>query len=259
MTYPAWTVLHVPHDATEIPAAVRPQFVLSDAELQAELVRITDHHTLGLYSEPADRDLVVRADVSRLVVDTERFADDTREHMAARGLGAVYSVTSQLQPLRTALSPAERSSLLADYYHPHHARLEAKVAAALDSHGQALVLDCHSFPDRPLPYEGETSGNRPDICIGTDPFHTPPALAQALRQAFERVGWSVLFDDPFSGALVPQAYYERDRRVSSVMIEVNRALHLDEETGHRLPQFDRVAQTVRDCCCRGIRAAYEVT
>ena len=33
MTYPPWVVLHVPHDSTAVPADVRPQFLLDDAEL----------------------------------------------------------------------------------------------------------------------------------------------------------------------------------------------------------------------------------
>ncbi|MBP9591041.1 MAG: N-formylglutamate amidohydrolase [Steroidobacteraceae bacterium] len=73
MTYPSWVVLHVPHDSTAVPADVRAQ--LSEA-------------------------VVVRSPVGRLVVDVERFPDDGDEPMAARGMGAVYTATSQLTPLR---------------------------------------------------------------------------------------------------------------------------------------------------------------
>jgi hypothetical protein len=33
MRYPGWTILHVPHDSTDIPDAVRSQFVLGDHDL----------------------------------------------------------------------------------------------------------------------------------------------------------------------------------------------------------------------------------
>ena len=91
--FPDWVVLHVPHDAVEVPPDVRDQFVVDDAALQAELDRMTDHHTLALFAGEGAGCRVVRAPVSRLVVDCERFADDAHEGMAARGMGAVYMLS----------------------------------------------------------------------------------------------------------------------------------------------------------------------
>jgi N-formylglutamate amidohydrolase len=103
------------------------------------------------------------------------------------------------------------------------------------------VFDCHSYPSRALPYELERmSLHRPQIGIGTDAFHTPPALARALAGAFERRGYEVGLDTPFTGALVPNAFYGRDRRVRSVMMEVRKDLYMDEATGARLPGFGRI-------------------
>ena len=49
MTLPPWVVLHVPHDATFVPASVREQFVVSEQQLAAEIERWTDHHTVDLW------------------------------------------------------------------------------------------------------------------------------------------------------------------------------------------------------------------
>ena len=45
MTYPPWVAIHVPHDSTDVPPAVREQFLLNEEQLADELDRITDHHT----------------------------------------------------------------------------------------------------------------------------------------------------------------------------------------------------------------------
>ncbi|NBP40398.1 MAG: hypothetical protein EBV34_18570, partial [Betaproteobacteria bacterium] len=74
MQYPPWVVLHIPHDSTVIPAQVRDQFLLNDSALTLELQRMTDHFTNLLFAEPPGDAAVVRAPVSRLVVDVERFA-----------------------------------------------------------------------------------------------------------------------------------------------------------------------------------------
>ncbi len=203
MSFPPWVILHVPHDSTEIPGAIRDQFIVDDQQLATEVIRMTDHHTLMLFASPNSAAQVVRAPVSRLVVDVERFPKDDDEPMAARGMGAVYAVTSDLRPLRRTLSDGERNELLRSYYHPHHDRLEAAASAAIAAHGQALVIDCHCFPATVLPYElTDATQARPDICIGTDAFHTSDNVATAFVDAFRGAGWRVAVNSPFAGALV---------------------------------------------------------
>ena len=92
------------------------------------------------------------------------------------------------------------------------------------------------------------SSDRPDICIGTDPFHTPAPVCDAFVSAFAALGFRVAVDTPFSGALVPAKYYRRDSRVQSVMVEVNRSLYLDEAIGLPAADFAAVAATVQACC-----------
>ena len=248
-TYPSWVVLHVPHDSVEVPTEVRSQFLLGDAELAAELRRMTDHQTLALFACPVSSAAVVRAPVSRLVVDVERFEDDQQEPMSTRGMGAIYSVTSGLMPLRRQLQPSEREALVQAYYRPHHARLEAAVSAAIEAHGRCLVIDCHSFPSTALPYElADAATARPDICIGTDDFHTRGELANGFVAAFQREGWSVSLNLPFAGALVPSGRYRKDHRVTAVMVEVNRRLYLNEHDATPLPSLAEFALRVRRCC-----------
>ena len=246
--YSGWLVLHLPHDAKAVPVCVRDQFLPDDGELGREILRMTDHFTADLFGARHAEGRVARAPVSRLVVDIERFEDDAQEPMAAVGMGAVYTHTSWGGPLRRPLDPSEREALLERWYRPHHRRLEYLVDGSLRQYGRTIVLDAHSFPSRPLPYERAASSGRPDICIGTDPFHTPAALRDAFAGTFASVGFRVAVDTPFSGALVPARYYRRDPRVQSVMVEVNRRLYLDEATGLPSEDFAEVAATVQACC-----------
>ncbi len=244
-------VLHLPHDSTVIPPEYRDQFMLSIEQLAAELVTMTDSHTAAIFSGITSDRLTVRCPVSRLLVDVERFADDAQEIMVARGMGVVYTQTSAGQRLRRTLRPGERDSLLERFYEPHHRRLTQAVSAALQESGTVLLLDAHSFPSRPLTYELVQDRARPDICIGTDNFHTPTAVADTFMAAFADAGFSVALNRPFAGAIVPMEFYRTNPAVHSVMVEVNRALYMNEKTGERLPCFDEVAVRVRACCVRG--------
>jgi N-formylglutamate deformylase len=148
-------VVHVPHSSLVVPGDAAADLLITPNELDHELLLMTDHYTDELFALPLDVATTVTFPVSRIVVDPERFTDDDREPMTQKGMGVVYTRTSDGRPLRRAPSPDERARLLARFYEPHHAALTVAVAAALEAHGACLVLDAHSFPAQPLPYEDD--------------------------------------------------------------------------------------------------------
>jgi N-formylglutamate amidohydrolase len=239
------TVIHIPHSSTTVPDDVRRTLVLSDSSLRRELLRLTDRYTGELFSLDPLVAIPVVFGVSRLVVDPERFTDDALEPMAARGMGAVYTATTDGAPLRASLSASQRAELLARFYAPHHAALEAAIGAVLDATGQSLILDGHSFPTEPLACDLNRDRPRPEICIGADPFHTPSALATEAANGFAAYGLDVAINRPYSGALVPARWYRRDDRVSALMIEVNRCLYMDQATGDKIATFAETTAIVR--------------
>ena len=119
-----------------------------------------------LYTDemPLDRNLVkvIKAPVSRLVVDVERFRRDEDEPMARVGMGAVYTSTQDGRELR-ALSEESREEMLRRYYDPHHRELTEATCEELAAHGRCLVIDVHSFSDAPLPHGKDQTVPRPDF------------------------------------------------------------------------------------------------
>lgn len=63
--------------------------------------------------------------------------------------------------------------------------------------------------------------------------------------AFEAQGFSVALDRPFSGSMVPQRYYRQDSNVHSFMVEVNRALYMDEGSGKKNEAFHLVQERIQ--------------
>ena len=229
-------LLHVPHASTHIPPEELPRFCPVD--LQDELLKMTDRYCDELFS---GYDSVVFP-VSRLICDPERFRDDAEEPMSRVGMGAIYTKTSSGAILRR-VSREEREELLRRYYDPHHARLTAAAEQKLRLHGRCLIVDGHSFHPMPLPYEPDQAPDRPDFCIGTDPFHTPEGLAALAVDFLRREGFSVSINRPYGGSLVPLRYYGRDRRVSSLMIEIDRRLYMDG-SGRRTESFSSIRRVV---------------
>ena len=245
-------VMHLPHASTAVPDWVRPQFVVRDAALAHEQSTLVDDFTDELFALPNDIATTVRFPVSRFVVDPERYEEDEREPMSARGLGVVYLKTTTGAPLRRPLDPHERSSLLEGYYRPHHRRLTEAVSSALAAHGGCLIIDGHSFASSPLPCDRDQNPNRPDVCLGTDSFHTPQWLLDAAASSCRSEGWSVEINRPFEGTIVPLDYLNRNPRVWSLMIEVIKHLYLDEQTANRTAEFSscrsRLNSVLRSLC-----------
>jgi len=253
-----FAVLHVPHASRVVPDQDRASILLTDEALSAELLRMTDSFTDELFrlDTRVARSIVFR--VSRLVVDPERFLDDSVEPMSSRGMGVVYTRTADGEALRGAVDEKTRQALVTAYYLPHHCRLSEAVEAAAGRWGSCLVIDCHSFPSSPLPYEFDQSPERPEICLGIDAFHTPAPLAAVAVGLFRDAGFQVQLDRSFSGALVPRAHYQRDARVMAIMAEVNRSLYMDEVSGERLATFGEIASRLRSAVTRLIEAARDV-
>jgi N-formylglutamate amidohydrolase len=154
-------------------------------------------------------------------------------------MGVIYTRTSMGEVLRAQPDMARRS-LLDRWYWPHHSKLQRMVDDVVARSGVCVIVDCHSFPSVPLPYELDQTPQRADFCVGTDPFHTPSWIRDAVVAAVEKADYSVTVDTPFAGALVPLASYRVDRRILSVMIEVNRRLYMDEHSGLKSGAFEEV-------------------
>lgn len=256
---PTRVLFHVPHDSTFIPVDVRHQFTLIKKDLEEEILLMTDHHILGLFGKGVPVEQVIRAPVSRLVGDVERFEDDKLEPMAQRGMGVVYTMTHDGKALRYSLREEQRRNLLDNWYRPHHAALTLATEKALEQFGMAVIIDCHSFPAKPLPYEIDQNPTRPEICIGTDAFHTPESLANIYLEAFAAEGWTVGLYAPFSGAMVPFRYFGLDKRVAALMIEVRRNVYMQEGTGAPSPSFEQVSMRIRNAIRHSLSVWRETT
>ena len=237
-------ILHVPHASREIPERYRQQIVLPDNALHAELTRMTDAYTDELFVSPESHAIIFP--LSRLLVDVERYADDDAEPMSAVGMGVIYTRTAHGEPLKRILQPQEIAHMRSRYYDTHHKALADAVQAELAASQRALIVDCHSFPSRPLPCDRDQSGARPDICIGTDAFHTSLLESERLQKFFRNRGYTVDIDRPYAGTIVPIDVLGKDSRVASIMIEINRALYMNEVTGAKAGGYERVKQDIQD-------------
>lgn len=226
-------LVHIPHSKTKIPVEFMGLFSISDQDIKNELIKMTDLYTDELFASKYD---TVIFPFSRLICDVERFRDDSAEIMSKKGMGICYTSTSNQTPLKT-VTEEHRSFIMQKYYEPHHNKIFNIVKQKLECYGSCLIIDAHSFASEPLPYEYQQDSHRPDICIGSDEYHTPVWVSKYCLDYFKTLGYKVNINTPFSGTIIPMQFYQKEPAVYSIMIEVNKKLYLNESNGNKNDKF----------------------
>lgn len=234
-------ILHIPHSSTIIP--LKEGYCITDEMLNQEILKLTDWYTDDLFEN--ETDVSSKANFSRIFCDTERFSDDSQEIMAQYGMGVLYNKTDSGESLRN-ISPELRKLILENYYWKHHDQLTENVRLQLEKLGRATIVDCHSFPHKPLIRALDKSLFRPDFNIGTDNFHTPKKLIEASIAFFKENGYSLGVDKPYAGTIVPMHYYKKNKNVQSIMLEINRRLYLNDSTIEKSIQYQKTKHIVQE-------------
>lgn len=260
-------VIHVPHAADFVPEACRSDFVLSSTELIDEIAAMVDHFTDEVAREAIALGAhVFQNNVCRLVLDPERYLDDATEIAASWGMGAVYTHTQDGRRLRHEdWTAADRDRRISEFYHPyHHAMRDLVIELGARFRQPVHIIDLHSFPDTPLPYETDR-GSRPLYCVGFEDRFVPTAWLSWWQQRAapgphsSDLGTSrdlVAFNRPFSGAFVPAGLPSAETEVRAMMVEINRMLlpQYPERTAiaPAAPEL-KVVQEFLEFACRSLR------
>ena len=109
-------VLHIPHSSILIPEEERNSILLSDNDLADEIIKMTDKYTDELFKLDGEESKTVLFPVSRIVLDPERFEDDSLEVMSSLGMGVIYTKAAGGQILRNKPTPEVRKRMLEKYW-----------------------------------------------------------------------------------------------------------------------------------------------
>lgn len=234
-------ILHIPHSSTIIPT--KEGCVVDNSVLDEEIMKLTDWYTDDLFRSA--NEITVKADFSRIFCDPERFIDDDKEIMSKFGMGVLYKKSDDGKSIRKIV-PTLRKKIIDGYYWPHHHRLSEAVKDQLTQYSEATIIECHSFSDTPFMRDLDQSHNRPDFCLGTDQFHTPNNYITASVQYFESQGYIAEINRPYQGSIVPLEYYQSNKSVRSIMLEVNRKLYTTDGANEKSDKYMEIKSVVQD-------------
>lgn len=216
-------ILAQPHSGTYVPATIAD--CLNE---RGRALADTDWHIPRLYDGLVPDATVVRAEFNRYVIDANRPPDGASLYPGQNGTGLVPLIDFEGQPIWTAEpDEAETGQRLADFHRPYHAALEAEIDRVRDTHGFAILYDCHSIRSR-LPFLFD--GQLPDLNIGTNSGKScHPALAAAAVQACADGPFSHVLDGRFKGGWTTRHYGDPAKPVHAIQMEIVQSAYLEAE------------------------------
>jgi N-formylglutamate deformylase len=140
------------------------------------------------------------------------------------------------------MSLREARARLEGVWYPYHGKLRELLDAALQSHGQAVLIDCHSMPREAVETVARAGARRPDVVLG-DRFGAAASgdVVDRVEAAFRSEGFTVARNTPFAGAYICQHYGRPSRRQHVVQVEIDRGLYMDEKLIAPNTEFEAVA------------------
>jgi len=188
---------------------------------------------LDLNRDPADLDPLLIEGVA-----------GTGSARTAAGYGVIPRLSGDGRPLYARrIGQAEAEDRLARAHKPYHAALDARMHAARDRWGEAVLVDWHSMPARATQGAGGARGA--DVVLGDrHGAACSAALTRRLRRAFESLGWRVALNQPYAGGWTTQRWGRPAEGFHAIQIELNRALYFDETARAPGPGWSRTEKGV---------------
>lgn len=253
---PLPVIFDSPHSGRTYPADFN--HVCPSATLNA----CEDNYVDQLFSAvPQHNATLLTALFPRTYIDPNRAIDDIDPQLLAQpwqgpasptarsdaGIGLIRRLAKPGIPLYDRpLTQAEIQARIDNYYTPYHTALGQLITQAHYNYGQVWHINCHSMPGstatprRPIGMAGNTS--KPvDFCLGDrDATSCDPSFTRAVRDHIKSLGYTVTINDPFKGVELIQQYSAPAQGRHSLQIEINKALYINEITGEKSKNFDRL-------------------
>ena len=261
---PSPLVFDSPHSGLDYPADFLP------SASKSAVLSTWDAYVDELWGNvPTAGATLVAAKFPRAYIDTNRAASDLDAELleapwpgelrstdyTRRGMGLIRRHALPGVPMYDRkLSVAAVRHRLDNYYWPYRRTLRAQLDAAWQRHGAVWHFNCHSMKSRGNDMNHDSGRGRPDFVISDrDGTTASPATTAWVAKFFSDLGYSVKINDPYRGGdIVGTHGIPADRR-TSIQIELNRALYMDEATCQKSANFgalrkdlDRFVVAIRD-------------
>ncbi|PHS28154.1 MAG: N-formylglutamate amidohydrolase [Robiginitomaculum sp.] len=159
------------------------------------------------------------------------------------GLGVIPRIVAANTAIYDHKLPfSEAIARLHHLHGPYHQALGEMLKQQNETHGSALLVDCHSMPSA---CAANGPGGIADFILGDGHGQTcDEALIAHMEAVLRAMGYRVLRNTPYAGGYTTLRYGQPSLRFEAIQIEINRALYMDESTQQKHNGFTRLQRNM---------------
>ncbi len=214
-------IVSIPHASVFVPKIIRKNMIISDRDIRNH----ADLYTSEIYSVKNAH--VLKAKISRLIVDVNRASDDIETECRLQADGVVVRTTPDGKVIYK--SPPDIEAIR-DRIVKYHDTFHDDIEDSIKKTGAKFFIDGHSMwsiGPKSLKDAGE---KRPDLCLGNRDYTScTKKQTNFIKTFFESHGFSVAINTPYRGKYILGFHCHR-RTFPGIQIEFNRSLFLNEKT-----------------------------
>jgi len=133
------------------------------------------------------------------------------------------------------LPPEEAEERIGGIHTPWHGAIAERLVAAVEQHGHAILIDCHSMPSNGRGAPQVVIGDLHGVAAGS-------SLVRFIEGWLLKRGYRVALNVPYAGAYTLERHGRPAYGTHAVQIELDRALYLDQERLIPSAGFVRLAE-----------------
>ena len=220
-------ILAIPHAGMFVPDDMTTRFNETGCQL-ADADWYVDRLYRGLISDVT----TVRANFHRYVIDANRDPSGASLYRGQNTTGLCPMTDFHGEPIYEkgcTPSPDEIKARLLAFHAPYHEALTAEIDRVRETHGVAILYDCHSIRSE-IPYLFD--GALPDFNIGT---FNGQSCDKRIEQSVSEicagaVNYSSVVNGRFQGGWTTRHYGKPDKAVHAIQMELAQKTYLREGT-----------------------------
>ena len=216
-------VLGLPHTGTHVPEDVRKRL-----NEKGRALADTDWNIHKLHDGLLEGATIVRATFHRYVIDANRDPSGQSLYPGQTTTGLVPLTDFDGEPIwEVPPSGGEVEHRREAWHAPYHAALWEELQRVRDTHGVAVLYDCHSIRSR-IPYLFD--GTLPDFNIGTNGGTTcAPRIAAAVEEICRAAqGYTTVVDGRFKGGWTTRHYGRPAEGLHAIQMELAQSTYMSE-------------------------------